>query len=223
MSHIEEVRRRFSLNGLRVVDVGAGTGAFANQLAVAGADVIGIEIDPAKVEQARQAASPEIRFETGRAESLPLPDNCADLVTVLYAWHHIPVAMHSAAADDIARVLVKGGKLFVAEPKTHGGMTEIILPVDDETTVRKQAESFLDGIGEGPVFRLVEKSDYILARRYKDYDALVRAVVYVDPARVALFEQNEDAVRKGFERLARPDDDGFLIDQPTTLYVFEKL
>ena len=75
MSHIEEVRRRFSLNGLRVVDVGAGTGAFANQLAAAGADVIGIEIDPAKVEQARQAASPDIRFETGRAESLPLPDN----------------------------------------------------------------------------------------------------------------------------------------------------
>lgn len=222
MSHINELVRRFPLEGLRVVDVGTGTGAYAGQMAEHGAFVTGVEIDKSKVDQARSAYADDIRFETGRAEAIPLPDGCADLVTVFYAWHHIPSDLYAAAAEEIDRVLVPGGKLFVAEPKTQGAMTEIVLSVEDETSVRNRAASFLDNLGRGPAFRLIEKSSYILTRRYKDYAALVKAVVYVDPARVRLFDQRETAVREAFERLAVPDGDGFLIDQPTSLHIFEK-
>lgn len=223
MSHIEELTRRLSIDGLRVVDIGAGTGAFAGQLAEHNAQVIGIEIDAEKVELARRALGGRARFETGRAEALPIDGASTDLVTVLYAWHHIPTELHAAAAEEIARVLKTGGTLFVAEPKTSGGMTEIVLPVDDETEVRERAADFLEQLGTGRFFRPIEKSDYVLTRRYKDFDTLVKSVVFVDPVRATLFAQRNADVRDRFERHARPDGDGFLIDQPTTLYVFEKI
>lgn len=223
MSHIDELTRRLSLDGLCVVDIGAGTGAFAGQLADHNAQVIGIEIDAEKVELARRALGGRARFETGRAEALPIDGASTDLVTVLYAWHHIPTEQHAAVAEEIARVLRKGGTLFVAEPKTYGGMTEIVLPVDDETDVREGAAEFLDQLETGRVFRLIEKSDYVLTRRYKNFDTLVKSVVFVDPARAALFAQRKADVRDRFAGNARPDGDGFLIDQPTTLYVFEKI
>lgn len=224
MTHIAELTRRIPLAGKRVVDVGAGTGAFASRLVQAGAGAVtGIEIDAAKTEQARRDFGTVARFYTGRAEALPLADGSADLVTVLYAWHHIPADLYAAAAREIARVLVSGGLLFVAEPKGFGGMTDIVKPVEDETKVRAAAAGFLEMLGAGPAFCLVERSDYVLTRRYPDYDALVQSVVYVDPARAAAFEARADAVRAGFDLHARPDGDGVLIDQPTALYLIEKV
>lgn len=60
--------------GRRVLDVACGTGNLAIPAAQAGAEVIGIDIAPNLVEQARQRAVVEklpIKFEEGDAEKLP--------------------------------------------------------------------------------------------------------------------------------------------------------
>jgi 23S rRNA (uracil1939-C5)-methyltransferase len=66
--------------GLRVVDAYCGVGLYARRLARAGADVVGIELDPDAVAAARSAAPPRASIEEGAVESLLPPVVPADLV-----------------------------------------------------------------------------------------------------------------------------------------------
>jgi 23S rRNA (uracil1939-C5)-methyltransferase len=66
--------------GLRVVDAYCGVGLHARRLARAGATVIGLELDPGALAEARRAAPSGAWFEQGTVESL-LPGHLpADLV-----------------------------------------------------------------------------------------------------------------------------------------------
>lgn len=77
-AHVLELAR--PADGLRVIDAYCGVGLHARRLARAGAQVIGIELDPVAVAEARRGAPDGVRFEAARVEQrLPelLP---ADLV-----------------------------------------------------------------------------------------------------------------------------------------------
>jgi SAM-dependent methyltransferase len=59
--------------GERIVDLGCGTGHLTAQLAAAGAEVIGIDQDPAMIDKARQCY-PELRFEIADAREFAVPE-----------------------------------------------------------------------------------------------------------------------------------------------------
>jgi ubiquinone/menaquinone biosynthesis C-methylase UbiE len=85
----------------RVLDVGTGTGAGARALAkrFPTAEVVGVDVSPAMLEEARKAA-PEIEFVEGDAADLPFGEAEFDLVTHA---NMIPFV------DETARVLRPGG------------------------------------------------------------------------------------------------------------------
>src|SRR5690349_22007842 len=69
----------------RVLDVGAGTGEFSAKVAdyLPESHVLGVELLPESVALAREKHAihaPRLRFETGDAFNLALPDNSFDLV-----------------------------------------------------------------------------------------------------------------------------------------------
>ena len=107
--------------GLRVLDLGCGTGELLAELLAAGADATGIDADPAMVERARaRVGSDRVRVADGRAFALTEP---VDAVFSNAALHW----MHDAAAV-IARVraaLVPGGR-FVAEMGAGQNMAVIV-------------------------------------------------------------------------------------------------
>ncbi|CAN5240030.1 23S rRNA (uracil(1939)-C(5))-methyltransferase RlmD [soil metagenome] len=77
-AHVAEAAGRVS--GLRVVDAYCGVGLHARRLARAGATVIGLELDPGALAEARRAAPSGAWYEQGTVESL-LPGHLpADLV-----------------------------------------------------------------------------------------------------------------------------------------------
>jgi demethylmenaquinone methyltransferase/2-methoxy-6-polyprenyl-1,4-benzoquinol methylase len=100
--------------GMSVVDIGVGTGLVAREAARLVGDatnVTGVDPSSGMVAQARVPAG--VRLITGRAEAIPLPNECADFLCMGYALRHISDV--SLALSEFWRVLKPGGMLCLLE------------------------------------------------------------------------------------------------------------
>jgi SAM-dependent methyltransferase len=95
------------LDGLRVLDLGAGTGKLTAVLAGLGADVTAVEPDEAMLAELRRQV-PSARALHGPAEAIPLGGGSVDAVLCGQSMHWFDM---SRALPEIARVLVPGGTL----------------------------------------------------------------------------------------------------------------
>ena len=93
--------------GLRVLDLGAGTGKLTALLARLGADVTAMEPDAAMLAELRRLL-PSVRALGAPAEAIPLPDGSVDAVLCAQSLHWFDL---SRALPEIARVLTAGGML----------------------------------------------------------------------------------------------------------------
>lgn len=91
--------------GKTVVDVGAGTGKLTRLLPASGARVIAVEPVPEM-----RALLEGVEIVDGTAESLPLPDGCADVITVAQAFHWFDL---DRALPELHRVLAPDGQLVL--------------------------------------------------------------------------------------------------------------
>jgi SAM-dependent methyltransferase len=101
--------------GMRTLDVACGTGNLAIPAAHRGAQVIGIDIAPNLLRQARHRAVAEgltIEFEEGDAEELPFPDAEFDLVMSMFGAMFAPDP--DRVATELVRVCKRGGKIAMA-------------------------------------------------------------------------------------------------------------
>lgn len=106
--------------GERVVDVGSGAGMdslIAARMVGPAGRVIGVDMTPAMLDQARRSAAeaqlPNVEFREGLAEALPIPDGWADVVISNGVLNLIPDK--TAALRQMARVLKPGGRLQIAD------------------------------------------------------------------------------------------------------------
>jgi ubiquinone/menaquinone biosynthesis C-methylase UbiE len=72
--------------GARVVDIGAGTGKFARQLAARALHVTAVE-PIGEMRAVLERAVPEVDALAGTAEAIPVEDASADAVTAAQAFH----------------------------------------------------------------------------------------------------------------------------------------
>ena len=96
-----------------VLDLGCGTGRFTEALAVCfDANVVGVDPSSKMLGQARaKQRDPRVRYELGRGESIPLPDNSVDLIFISMALHHFDDPL--VAARECHRVLKPHATLFL--------------------------------------------------------------------------------------------------------------
>jgi ubiquinone/menaquinone biosynthesis C-methylase UbiE len=90
-----------------VVDLGAGTGKLTRALVARGHRVTAVEPLPEMLAELR-AAVPGAIPVAGTAESIPLPDASADVVTAAQAFHWFDQRL---ALREVARVLRPGGRI----------------------------------------------------------------------------------------------------------------
>ncbi len=102
--------------GLRVLNVGCGTGGFTVIARRAGARAVGVDAEPAAIEICRLKAAHEGSgaVVVGAAEALPFRDGAFDLVYCFSTLEH--VASVPAAAREMLRVVAAGGAVYVHAP-----------------------------------------------------------------------------------------------------------
>jgi SAM-dependent methyltransferase len=114
-SSIEFVDRLKITKGERILDVACGTGNSAIPAAKLGADVVGIDIVPNLVQQARARAAEEglrIRFDEGDAEELPYENASFDKVITMFGAMFTP--RPELVAAEMLRVTRSGGTIAMA-------------------------------------------------------------------------------------------------------------
>jgi ubiquinone/menaquinone biosynthesis C-methylase UbiE len=114
-----QVERLLTLTGdERALDVGTGAGAFALALAPLVREVVGIDVVPELLEEARKRAVENTDFLEGDAEELPFPPGDFDVVTTARTLHHI--ARPEVVLAEMTRVLRPGGTMLVVDQLAPG-------------------------------------------------------------------------------------------------------
>lgn len=106
--------------GQRVLDLASGTGTLAIWIKTAqpGAEVVGIDGDPAILAIASrkaQGAGASVRFDHGLSHSLPYDAGHFDRVVSSLFFHHLSWADKQRTVGEVFRVLKPGGELHVAD------------------------------------------------------------------------------------------------------------
>ena len=121
----KRLRREFLLHadlspGLRVLDVGCGTGSFAVLAKRAHRDVAitGLDGDPKALAIARRKAQREgveVTFDEGFSSELPYGDAAFDRVVSSLVLHHLPTTHKQRTLSKIRRVLAPAGFLLLQD------------------------------------------------------------------------------------------------------------
>ena len=126
----------------RVVDIGCGSGVATAILADLQLDVVGIDLSPNMVAEARRRL-PGLEFRVGSMTDMELPSESVDGVCAWYSIIHLPDEHLPSAVAEFHRVLVPGGLVLLAfqvgdQPR---GLTDAFGHSVDLTFHRRQPEA----------------------------------------------------------------------------------
>lgn len=94
----------------KMLDIGCGSGIFANLAMNSGADMTGFDATRELIEEAK-SRNPSIKFLTGEMEELPFVDSTFDIVTGFNSFQYASDVKH--ALSEAKRVLKDNGRLVV--------------------------------------------------------------------------------------------------------------
>lgn len=106
--------------GLRVLDIGCGTGTLLVdiQRRESGITATGLDPDPKALSRARrkaERAGVSVRFDQGFSDQLPYADASFDRVFSSFMLHHLKADEQERTLREVRRVLVPGGSLHLLD------------------------------------------------------------------------------------------------------------
>ena len=101
--------------GMRVLDVGCGTGADLQRYSQAGCDVYGADLSPAMLEVAQKKLGDSAELRLCDAAQMSFPENFFDLVLSTFTLHEMPWEKRPSAVREITRVVKRDGRLLLTD------------------------------------------------------------------------------------------------------------
>jgi len=157
--------------GLRVADIGGGTGTLAKALVELKAEVTLIDPSVAMTDVAQKKHS-GIRILNARVENLPITDGDFDMVCIRDLLHHL--RDWEQALREAVRVLKQDGMILVHELEPESGQAHMIYEMESlfgETITaipRKQLASSLQVNGVRGEIRELSKYEYLFIGKKTD-------------------------------------------------------
>lgn len=112
-------------SGMRVVDLGCGTGELTRQLhqRLQAAETVGIDSSPAMLAQSAQYAGDGLRFEPGDIQTFRV-EQSVDLIFSNAAIQWVPD--HPALLARLTTALAPRGQLAIQEPANHDHLSHLV-------------------------------------------------------------------------------------------------
>ena len=180
----------------RVLSLGCGIGDTELLLAPHVAEVVGIDLSPAAIRQARhdaqRAGVGNVRFEEGTLDAQGFAPGSFDAILAVFLLHHLPDAMLQELLGMAHQVLAPGGVFYAIDPsrrRLSGAVGKLLVPrlmakyqtADERELDRLETEAFFTRAGfrckagfydfiSSPLAGLVPgwRAGYVLARRLDD-------------------------------------------------------
>lgn len=213
----EDFVARLSLKpGMKVLDIACGTGNQSIPAARTGAKVIGLDIAPNLLEQARQRAQSEnlkIEFIEGDAEKLPYPAGQFDVVLSMFGAMFAP--RPEVVASELKRVCRSGGLIAMGNWTPEGFVGQMfkitarhatpppgMLPPSLWGVEEVVAERL--GLGPGKLLRLqTSKQEVLFDYPFGPADAVAFFKKYFGPTQTTFARLDEPAQKALAEDLTQ--------------------
>lgn len=108
-------------SGNDVLDIGCGTGYLlleAEKVVGETGTAVGLDVEPAMIDQARQRAAKNhshATFDVASIDEIPYPDNSFDVVMQTLVFHHLDETQKAAGLAEMYRVLRQNGRLLIVD------------------------------------------------------------------------------------------------------------
>lgn len=102
--------------GMRIVDFGSGRGELAYQVALGGAEVVGLDYSKVAIKLAEKIKRPKtgkLTFKLLTGHTLPFKDHSQDLIFFVDVIEHLYPEEVAAILSEFKRVLVRGGRVIM--------------------------------------------------------------------------------------------------------------
>ena len=114
LRHYVELVSRYAPPGSKVLDLGCGNGISARLLNQAAFDVVGTDISPLFLKEARSWENPRLRYQVCDVLELPFENDAFDVICSNELIEHLPDV--ETALTEMMRVVCKGGKIVLSGP-----------------------------------------------------------------------------------------------------------
>jgi ubiquinone/menaquinone biosynthesis C-methylase UbiE len=101
--------------GMKVLEVGCGTGTNLMLYRQAGCCVYGIDRSPSMLEIARTKLGEEAEVQLGDASNMPYQDDLFDLVMAMFALHEMPGKIRPLVMKEMIRVTKQEGRILIMD------------------------------------------------------------------------------------------------------------
>lgn len=101
--------------GMKVLEVGCGTGTFLELYQGGGCEVFGLDLSPSMLDVARQKLGDRAQLHLGDAAQMPYEADSFDLVLMAFTLHEMPPDTRVKVLEEAHRILRQEGRVLILD------------------------------------------------------------------------------------------------------------
>ncbi|MBE3040923.1 MAG: class I SAM-dependent methyltransferase [Chloroflexi bacterium] len=158
--------------GMRVLDVGCGTGTLLRLYQAAGFEVSGIDASPTMLGLARVKLGETADLRLGDAARMPFQGEAFDLVTAVYSLHEMPSVTRSAVMQEIIRLVKPAGRILIIEyqagpyPFPSGWTSSISRNIVERLAGQEHYKNFCQFIAQNDLLPLIDENHLSICKKW---------------------------------------------------------